>query len=191
MNVQRAEGIPGWGPTAAGGAMLGAVAASAYALAFLGYAALRATARLLVTPDIDAGLVATITATWVSLAVPVAVFAALCALPAAVVGSLTALLLRAVLRRVTVARGRVPAGLLSGSVCLVLGLALLALLARGLGLVWTSGTAETLIFWLVLPLALYTVIGALAGCRLSGRLRTTTALEASRRALDNPTMEIV
>lgn len=156
----------GWGRVARGGAVAGVMTAGVYALAFLGYAIARATATLLLTPRIDGGLAATIAETAMSLVVPVAVFAALCALPAAGLGAVTALLIRALLARVTAAQGQVRAALLGGGVCAAMSLVFLALVDVGLGVTWSRGTAEALTFWIVLPLVLYTLAGALGSCRL-------------------------
>lgn len=156
----------GWGRVAGGGAMVGFVTAGVYALAFLVYAITRATATLLLTPSIDGGLAGTVAVTALSLAVPVAVFVAICALLAAGIGAVTALLLRALLTRVTAAQGRVRAALLGGGVCATISLVFLALLAGGLDVAWTRGTAEALTFWLMLPLTLYTLAGALGSCWL-------------------------
>jgi hypothetical protein len=156
----------GWGRVASGGALVGLMTAGAYALAFLGYAITRATATLLLTSDIDGGLAGTAAVTALSLAVPVAVFTALCALPAAGLGALTALIIRALLTRMTTAQGQLWAALLGAGVCVAVSLVLLALLAGGMDLAWTSGTAEALTFWLVLPLVLYTLAGALGSSRL-------------------------
>ena len=39
-----------------------------------------------------------------------------------------------------------------------------------MGVAWTPATAETLTFWLVLPLAVYVVVGGVASWRLGQRL---------------------
>lgn len=153
----------GWGRTARGGAVVGAVAVGTYALLFLGYAVARATSTLLLTPDIDGGLARTIAATGLSLAVPVAVLAALCALPAALVGAATALIIRVLLVRMPAIQA--PAAL-GGGVCAAAGLALLALLSGWLGIAWTRGTAEALTFWVALPLVIYALAGALGASHL-------------------------
>lgn len=164
------NGQMGWGQTASRGAAVGVVSVGVYALAFLGYAVTRATARLLTTPDIDGGLAATIAATWLSLAVPVAVFAILCALPAALLGVVTALLMRGLLVRIPRTWGWARAMLVGGGLCATISFTLLALLASQLGLAWTRGTGEAITFWLALPLVVYTLAGALAGGRLQRAL---------------------
>lgn len=179
----------GWGRVARGGAVAGVMTAGVYALVFLGYAIARATATLLLTPGIDGGLAGTVAATAMSLAVPVAVFAALCALPAAVLGAVTALLIRALLirallARLTAAQGQMWAALLGGGVCAAISLAFLALVDVGLDVTWSRGTAEALSFWLVLPLALYILAGALGSRRLwrewhSGEANVSLALRQS------------
>jgi hypothetical protein len=141
--------------------VVGLTTAGVYALAFLGYAITRATATLLLTPDIDGGLAGTVAVTAVSLLVPVAVFTALCALPSMGLGALTALIIRSLLSRVTAAQGRERAALLGAAVCAAISFILLALLTSGLDISWTRGTDEALTFWLVLPLTLYTLAGAL------------------------------
>jgi hypothetical protein len=52
---------------------------------------------------------------------------------------------------------------------LVVSLALLALLNRGIGLAWTPATAASLIFWLVAPLVLYVIASSVASWQM-GRM---------------------
>jgi uncharacterized protein (DUF2062 family) len=52
-------------------------------------------------------------------------------------------------------------------VCLVVSLALLALLTQGMGVTWTPATAATLTFWLVTPLVLYVIVGTLASWQVA------------------------
>jgi hypothetical protein len=148
----------GWGRVASGGAVVGLMTSGVYALAFLGYAITRATATLLLTPGIDGGLAGMV--------------------------AVTALLIRALLARLTPAQGWARAALLGSGVCAAISLIFLALLEVGLDVTWTRGTAEALTFWLVLPLALYTLVGALGSCRLqrechSGEANVSLALRQS------------
>lgn len=151
----------GWGRTARYGAEAGIGLAYGYALAFLGYAVVRSTLNLMATPDPDGGLVSTLIATWISLAIPALVLGSIVGLLAAALGALTALVLRALLlRNTTITPLRAVA--IGVGVCLTVSLALLALLNRGLGVHWTPATAPTLTFWLVVPLVLYIVAGGVA-----------------------------
>jgi hypothetical protein len=184
MNQQPDALQLGWARTARRGASLAAGLVATYSLSFLGYAVARSTLRLVAIPELDGGLIATLLATWLSLAVPVAVFAVFCTLPATLLGAATALLVRALLVRSGAARGRVSAALLGGGVCLALSLVLIALLALGLGLVWSRGAAEALTFWLGLPLVLYIIAGALASYRLQPIL--AVAEEQPSGAADGP-----
>jgi hypothetical protein len=53
------------------------------------------------------------------------------------------------------------------AVCLVVSLALLALLTQGMGVSWTPATAATLTFWLVTPLVLYVIAGTMASWQIT------------------------
>src|SRR5690349_587656 len=86
-----------WPRAAAYGAEAGLALALLYALAFIGYAVVRSTANILATPDPDAGLAATLLATWVSLALPALTLGAIFGVLAALIGALTALAFRALL----------------------------------------------------------------------------------------------
>ena len=157
----------GWGRTAWYGAEACVTLACLYTLAFIGYAIVRATLAILATPEIDAGLAATLIATWAALALPALVVAVLAAIPAALIGALTALAIRALLalgRATPTPRRALASGL---AVCLLVSLALLALLTQGLGVSWTPATAATLTFWLVTPLVLYSIAGTVASWQLA------------------------
>jgi hypothetical protein len=153
---------PDWGLTACYGAELGVSIALLYALAFTGYASVRSTFSLLTTPDVDAGLAVTLFTTWLSLIVPAVGIAAMLMLPVAVIGALTALLLRGV---TMLSLARIPSrGLvLSGAMCTVLSITTLGLPALYTRADWTPAMVETLTFWLIIPMLLYIVAGALAG----------------------------
>jgi hypothetical protein len=156
-----------WLKTGWYGAEAGIALTLLYALAFLLYAVVRSTAAITATSGIDGGLVRTLIATWLSLAVSTFGFAVVLAVPAAIIGALTALALRvAIVPRPSVgayAQSAVVAGLaISLSVSLVLG----ALVVYGLGVRWAPASAETLIFWLILPLAIYIIASAVVGWRV-------------------------
>jgi hypothetical protein len=160
----------GWGRTAWYGAEACVALAFVYTLAFIGYAIVRSTLTILATPEIDAGLVSTLIATWAGLALPALVCAALASIPAALIGALTALVVRALLALGNVTptpRRAVASGL---AVCLVVSLALLALLTQGMGVTWTPATAATLTFWLVAPLVLYSIAGTVASWQVGRKL---------------------
>src|SRR5215212_8134727 len=152
----------GWGRTAWYGAEACVALAFAYALVFIGYAIVRSTLTIVATLEIDAGLAGTLIATWAGLALSAVVIAALAAIPAALIGALTALAIRALLglgNATPTPRRAVASGL---AVCLVVSLALLALLTQAMGVTWTPATAATLTFWLVAPLGLYVIAGTVA-----------------------------
>ncbi len=171
----------GLGRTAWYGAEACVALAFLYTLAFIGYAIVRSTLAILATPDIDAGLASTLIATWARLALPALVCAALAAIPAALIGALTALAIRALLALGTIAatpRRAVASGL---AVCLVVSLALLALLTHGMGVTWTPATAATLTFWLLAPLVLYVIAGTVASWQVAASWpRRRTAFGAIR-----------
>jgi hypothetical protein len=155
-----------WPRAAAYGAEAGAAMALLYALAFIVYAVVRSTINLLATPDADGGLAATLLATWVSLALPALTLGIIFGLLAALVGALTALALKALMSILAGARsprGAVAAGV---ALCLAVSVALFTLLCRSLGLAWSPATAETLTFWLVLPLVAYVIAGAAASWQI-------------------------
>jgi hypothetical protein len=160
----------GWGRTAWYGAEACVALAFLYTLVFIGYAIVRATLAILTTPDIDAGLAGTLIATWAGLALPALVIAALAAIPAALIGALSALAVRALLAlgsATPTPRRAVASGL---AVCLVVSLALLALVMQGMGVTWTPATAATLTFWLVAPLVLYSIAGTVASWQVGRKL---------------------
>jgi hypothetical protein len=152
---------PGWGRTARYGAGAGVALALLYTLAFTCYATVRSTSALPATPD--AGLLQTLLATWLSLAPPALGIAAILALPVAAIGALTALLLRVLVTALGSARTPGHGLALGATVCAALSLGALGLLLRSVGPSWSPVMAETLALWLLIPLLLYTVAGALAG----------------------------
>jgi hypothetical protein len=160
----------GWGRTARYGAEAGIALALVYALAFIGYAVVRSTLTLLAPPAPDGTLAGTLIATWTSLAVPAFVLAAMCSILAAVIGALTALVLRALVSRVNPTHASQRAIGLGVAVCLTVSLALLVLLYEGLGVRWTPATAATLTFWLLVPLVIYVVAGAMASWHINRKL---------------------
>jgi hypothetical protein len=160
----------GWGRTAWYGAEACVTLAFVYTLVFIGYAIVRATLAILATPDVDAGLAATLIATWAGLALPALVIAVLAAIPAALIGALTALAVRALLAlgsAIPTPRRAVASGL---AVCLGVSLALLALVMQGMGVTWTPATASALTFWLVAPLVLYVIAGGVASWQVGRKL---------------------
>jgi hypothetical protein len=168
-----------WGRTAWYGAEACVALAFVYTLVFIGYAIVRATFAILATPEIDAGLAATLIATWAGLALPALVVAALAAIPAALIGALTALAIRALLALGDVTPTPRRAGASGLAVCLVVSLALLALLTQAMGVTWTPATAATLTFWLVAPLVLYVIAGTVASWQVAESwLRRRTAFGA-------------
>ena len=149
----------GWRRTAWYGAEVGVGLSFLYALAFITYAVVRSTSVLLGTPNLDGGLAGTLIATWAALALPALMITALAGILAAVIGALTALAIRALMSFGTARPTPRRAAGRSLAVCLVICLALLLLLTQGLGVAWTPATAETLTFWLVVPLMIYIVAG--------------------------------
>jgi hypothetical protein len=149
------------------GAELGAAADFAYALAFILYALARSTYDLLATPAIDAGWLNIAIATWLALAVPAFLLAALFAPIVMVFGALTALLVKVVLAARNPSRASRRAVALGVTVCAFVVIVILALLVFGMGLTWRPAIAETLAFWIVLPLVLYVVAGGIGGWELN------------------------
>ena len=167
----------GWGRTAWYGAEACVALAFVYTLVFIGYAIVRATFTIMATLDVGNGLVGTLIATWAGLALPALVIAALAAIPAALIGALTTLAIRVLLAlgdATPTPRRAVASGL---AVCLVVSLALLALLTQAMGVSWTPVTAATLTFWLFTPLVIYVIAGTVASWQWAESwLRRRTAL---------------
>lgn len=157
-----------WRTVAGRGAEIGVALGFAYAIAFLVYAALRSTTELLATPDVDAGWLGTAFATWIALALPAFVFAALLAPLAALLGALTAVAVYALLPTLNPEHTPPRAILIGLGVCSLIALVSVLLLEQGTGLQWTPALAEALTFWLVLPLLVYIVAGGAASWRLNG-----------------------
>jgi hypothetical protein len=156
-----------WGRTAWYGAEAALALVFAYALAFLGYAGLRASITILATPDIDGGLAGTLLATWVSLALPSFVVAALFTFVAVPLGAATALAIRMLLVMLHIIHKPGQAALAGALLCLTVSLVLVGLLNRSLGVAWSPVSAESLTFWLLLPLLVYTVAGGAASWQVS------------------------
>jgi hypothetical protein len=156
-----------WARTAWYGAELGVALACLYTLAFIAYAVVRTAFKILTTPEVAGGLAGTVLATWVSLALASIVIAALLVVPVALLGAATALGIRALLAPAGALGRPARAAALGALVCLGISLALVALLAGGLGVAWTPASAATLTFWVVLPLLIYVLAGALASRRLA------------------------
>jgi hypothetical protein len=160
----------GWGRTAWYGAEACVALAFLYTLVFIAYAIMRATLAIMATPDIDAGLAGTLIATWVGLALPALVIAALAVIPVALIGALTALAIRALFAlggAIPPPRRAVAGGI---AVCFAISIALLALLWQGMGVTWAPATAATLTFWLLVPLVLYCIAGGVASWLMSRML---------------------
>lgn len=155
---------PTWGRIMWYGAELGVAFAFGYALVFIVYAMARATIDLLATPQIDAGWLNIAIATWLSLAVPALLLAALFAPFVALIGALTALGVHAILS----ARNASPrqAVTIGVGTCAVIAFALVALLTLGTGFTWSPAIIETWMFWLVLPLLSYIVAGGVGAWML-------------------------
>jgi hypothetical protein len=157
----------GWGRTARYGAEAGITLALIYAILFISYAAVRSGLTLLATPDVDAGLLPTVIATWLALALPALALVLIAALPAAAIGALTALVLRGVLSNLATARTAGRGVAVGATICLGLSLGLLGLVLNRMEGAWTAAVVETLAFWLLLPMVLYTVAGGVAGGRMA------------------------
>jgi hypothetical protein len=160
----------GWGRTAGYGAEAGIALAFGYALAFIGYAVVRSTLTLMATPHPDGTLAGTLSVTWIALAVPAFMLAAIFGILAAVLGALTALVLRVLVSRVNPTHAPQRAIGIGVAVCLTVSLALLVLLYEGLGVRWTPATAATLTFWLLVPLLIYVVAGGIVSWHVNRML---------------------
>lgn len=161
-----------WREVVRTGALAGAALTYVYALAFLLYATLRATFALVTMPWPDAGLLGTIIATSLSLAVPALVLATLLALPAAVLGAITAMLVYTVVPRLNAARSPVQAALMGGAIALAVVAVIQLGLGYGLEVTVASLTLSTYLFWLGLPAVVYVVAAATGGVRLNRRLHS-------------------
>jgi len=163
-------GRPGLGRLAGRGAGAASLAVLAYTLAFLLYAFARSGLTLLATVNEAAGLPATLLATWISLSIAALAIALLVWPLAALVGAGTALLIGALCAAWN--REHAPGRALAiGAGACAAPAALIALaLAASAGPAWTSSLAETLGFWLGLPLLVYIAAGGLASLELNRRL---------------------
>src|SRR5579859_467211 len=160
---------PGLGWLAGRGAGAASLALLAYTLAFLLYAFTRSGLTLLATVNEAAGLPATLLATWVALSIAALTIALLVWPLAALVGAVTALLISALCAAWN--REHVPGRALAiGAGACAAPAALIALALAGVGPAWTPSLAETLGFWLGLPLLVYIATGGLASLELNRQL---------------------
>ena len=158
---------PSWRKVAARGAEIGIALDFAYAATFIVYAILRSTAKLLETPGIDAGWPGTALATWTALALPAFVFAVLFVPIVALLGALTALAVYALSPTLNPEHAPGRAVFIGIGVCSLVVFATALLLDLQAGLRWTPALAETLTFWLALPLLIYIVAGGVASRHLN------------------------
>lgn len=157
---------PNWGQTARSGAGFAVRLTIAYAVVFIVYALVRSVLRLLPTPTFDAGLVGTLLAYGVSLALPALVIALILALVMTLLGIVTALIVRGLLSVLNPTHAPLSAILVGAAVALVIA----ALLHVGLGFSPDSLTWETYLFWVGIPSAIYVIVGAVGSWRLCAPL---------------------
>jgi hypothetical protein len=141
-----------------------------YALAFMVYAVVRSSFTIVVTVNEDAGRLGTLLATWLSLIIPALTIALLIVPLAVLFGVVTALLIWGISAAWNREHAPTKAVAIGSGTCVVIAVVLIVVLSQGLGLRWTSTVAETLTFWLALPLVIYILAGGTAGWELNRRL---------------------
>ena len=156
-----------WLMVARRGAEIGITLDFAYAVAFIAYAIIRSAVKLLATPGIDAGWPGTALATWAALALPAFVFAVLFVPIVALLGVLTALAVYALSPTLNPEHAPSRAVFIGIGVCSLVVFATALLPDLQAGLRWTPALAETLTFWLALPLLIYIVAGGMASRHLN------------------------
>jgi hypothetical protein len=159
---------PSWVFGPLGGAAAAIGLALVYALVFIVYATIRSALLILLIPS-DAGVVGTVVAYAASLAVSALVIAALMMVPAALVGALTAALLKRVVSAFNPQHDEQRAILIGAGTCLILVTILHILFQRMLGFTLADVVAnpETYLFWLAIPSLIYIVVGGAASWELN------------------------
>lgn len=152
------------------GAGVGLLAVFVYALAFIVYAAVRSSFTVFATVNEDAGLFGTLIATWVSLSIPALTIALLLAPLAVVFGVIAALLIWGLSAAWNREHAPKKAVVIGSGTCALLAALLIVSLNLGFGLTWSQTVAETLTFWLALPLLVFVGAGGLASWELNRRL---------------------
>jgi hypothetical protein len=152
------------------GARVGILAVLAYALAFMVYAVVRSSFTLFATVNQDAGLWGTLLASWVSLIIPALTIALLLFPLGALFGIVTALVIWGISAAWNREQAPNKAVAIGVGTCIVIAVLLVVLLNQGLGVTWTRTLAETLTFWLALPLLVYIAAGGAASWALNRRL---------------------
>ncbi len=171
--MQRAEHLayPTLGWAAWNGAKLAVAMTFGYALLFILYASTRSAITILAAGDSGTGVLQTILATSVSVIWTSLVFAFLLALPASVLGALTAPVIAALLPRLISNHDPRRAFLVGLNISLVIAIVFYIALRFGLQLESNPATAEALLFWLDLPTLIYVIAGGVGGWQLARSTR--------------------
>lgn len=168
--MQNTKSVPldDWWYGARGGAALGVILTFAYALAFVVYATVRST-LLVFSAGVEIDVPGTLVAYAISLAVAALAIAALMAIPAALIGIVTAILLKKALFVLNSKHSPRRAALIGSSVCLILAALFHFAVQFGLGfaLVDVFANLETYLLWLGIPTLLYVAVGGAAAWRLN------------------------
>jgi ABC-type Fe3+-siderophore transport system permease subunit len=146
----------------------------AYALAFLLYAMLRSFAVVVGTVNEGAGFLATLFATWFSLAIPTLTIAALFAILAVPLGAVTAVLIVWASARWNKERNPNNAIALGAALTFLIAFLLTLLLQLG-GMTFDLHYWDAWALWFVLPLLVYVAAGGAASWKWNQQLRGETA----------------
>ncbi len=154
---------PSWvyGPLGGGLAAIGL--AFAYALVFIVYATIRSS-LLVISAKPDAGILGTMVAYAATLTIAALVICAMMAVPAALVGLLTATLLKRLLSALNPQHTPARAVVIGSATCFAIVVILHLVFQRALGFTIADVVAnpETYLFWLAFPSLIYIVAGGVA-----------------------------
>ncbi len=168
MHSIQARIYPSWMYGPLGGAALAAGLTFAYALVFIVYATLRSS-LLVVRVNPDAGVPGTVVAYFFTLTIATLAIAALMAVPAALVGFITAPVLKRVVSLLVTSRNERRTAVVGAASCLAIALLLLVLFQRMLGFAPSDVVAnpETFLLWFAFPALIFVAAGGLAGRELN------------------------
>lgn len=149
------------------GGEFGAALTLVYALLFVVYATVRSGAAIWSAGETDAGILPTMIATGASILWAALFFGAILSVLAALLGALSAVLIRVILAAFNQQHSTWRAVVLGLGFTLIFAGLLYLVLGWGAGLTLTPGSVDALTFWLGLPTLLYIAAGGFGAWRLS------------------------